>query len=99
MSVLSEEQIQSRLKDLKGWDLAGNAIQRKYEFQDFREALAFVNRVGEKAEAMDHHPDITINYSRVTLSLSTHSAGGITEKDFRLAAQIDEVAGRSHAAG
>lgn len=72
-----------------GWELKDNSIVKLYKFKDFLEAMRFVNRVAEQAEAADHHPDILIRWNKVTLTLSTHSAGGLTEKDFNLAAQID----------
>ncbi len=89
MAKLSPEEIKKRLADLSGWELAGNSIKKQYKLGDFKSAMAFVNRVADIAESVDHHPDITINYTRVTMSLSTHSAGGITEKDFALAQKID----------
>jgi len=89
MAKLSPEEIKNRLTGLAGWQLADNAIRKQFKFNDFMSAVAFVNRVANAAEAADHHPDIVINYTRVTMSLSTHSAGGITEKDFDLAQKID----------
>ena len=86
---LKSERIQSRVSTATGWQLVGESIRRTYAFPSFRSALAFVQFVGELAEAEDHHPDIDIRYSKVTLTLSTHSAGGLTEKDFDLAALID----------
>ena len=77
------------LARLPGWARAGRAIARTYRFEDFRGALAFVNRVGAVAERQQHHPDIDIRYNDVTLSVWTHDAGGLTERDFRLAAAID----------
>jgi len=77
------------LARLPGWARAGRAIARTYRFEDFRGALAFVNRVGAVAERQQHHPDIDIRYNEVTLSVWTHDAGGLTERDFRLAAAID----------
>lgn len=76
-----------------GWELvaSGKAIRRTYELPTFRVALAFVGWVGELAEAADHHPDIDIRWKCVALTLSTHSAGGLTAKDFALARQIDHV--------
>ena len=74
---------------MAGWELKEGAIVKLYKFKDFVESMRFVNRVAELAEAQDHHPDILIRWNRVTLTLSTHSAGGLTEKDFHLAAQID----------
>jgi 4a-hydroxytetrahydrobiopterin dehydratase len=77
------------LARLPGWARAGRAIARTYRFEDFRGALAFVNRVAALAERQQHHPDIDIRYNEVTLSVWTHDAGGLTERDFRLAAAID----------
>ena len=76
------------METVPGWENNGKEITRLYQFKDFREALAFVNRVGELAEAADHHPDIDLRYNKVRLTLSTHSAGGLTDKDFALALQI-----------
>lgn len=93
MAPLSEPQIGEQLKKLSnGWTREGNTIKRQYTFADFPGAVAFVNRLVPEAEAADHHPDITINYRRVTLSYSTHSEGGLTQKDFDGAAMADRVA-------
>ena len=73
-----------------GWENNGKEITRAYKFSDFKEAMLFVNRVAGLAETADHHPDILIRYNKVQLTLSTHSAGGLTEKDFSLARQIDQ---------
>jgi 4a-hydroxytetrahydrobiopterin dehydratase len=81
--------VAAALACVPGWARAGRAIARTYRFDDFRSALAFVNRVGELAERQQHHPDIDIRYNQVTLSLWTHDAGGLTERDFKLAAAID----------
>jgi 4a-hydroxytetrahydrobiopterin dehydratase len=86
---LDEAGIQEKLARLSGWARAGDAIRKEYKFADFAEAMGFVARVALRAERMDHHPDILISYSRVTLTLSSHDAGGLTERDFRLAEQID----------
>ena len=86
---LTRDAARRRLLALPGWELAFNEIKKTYVFGDFAEALVFVNRVGELAEEADHHPDILIKFNRVTLELSTHSAGGITELDFSLAGLID----------
>ncbi len=88
MTRLTETEIQQRLAGLAGWERHGDAIRRTFGFPGFREALAFVNRVGALAEAADHHPDIDIRYSKVTLALSTHDVGGLSARDFELAAQI-----------
>ena len=77
---------------LPGWQLDGSAIRRKFTFAGFPEALTFVVRIGFEAESADHHPDIFVNYKRVTLTFSTHSEGGLTEKDFNGARRADEIA-------
>ena len=90
--ALSQTEIQGKLRGLPGWELTkAKAMQKKFTFGNFKEALAFVNQVGELAEQSDHHPDITLNYNKVTLSLSTHSAGGLTTKDFDLAGHIEKI--------
>jgi 4a-hydroxytetrahydrobiopterin dehydratase len=89
---LADSDVARRLKTLSEWSQPGEEIQRTYRFKDFVQALAFVERIAERAEAVQHHPDILIRYSRVTLSLSTHDAGGITEKDFDFAAAADKLA-------
>jgi len=88
---LTLEQITFRLERLEGWELTDNAISKQFTFADFTEALAFVNKVGELAEQADHHPDILIQYKDVTLTLSTHTDGGVTEKDFSLVEDIDKL--------
>lgn len=88
MARLDDEQVRRRLATLDGWTRDGNAIARTYTFDSFASAIAFVNRIATVAEAMEHHPDIDIRYREVRLALSTHSEGGITEKDFDLAAQV-----------
>ncbi|HUG55257.1 MAG TPA: 4a-hydroxytetrahydrobiopterin dehydratase [Vicinamibacteria bacterium] len=86
---LSDDEVRTRLAALGGWSLQDGRLRRRYALPSFAEALAFVNRVGALAEAADHHPDILVEYRHVTLTLSTHDAGGLTAKDFALAAQID----------
>ncbi|HTN42969.1 MAG TPA: 4a-hydroxytetrahydrobiopterin dehydratase [Nitrospiria bacterium] len=90
---LSTAEIQQQLKALSGWQWADNAIKKPFDFDSFMAAIRFVNRVAELAEAVDHHPDITINYRKVTMALTTHSAGGLTQKDFALAGRIEGAAG------
>jgi 4a-hydroxytetrahydrobiopterin dehydratase len=80
---------EQRIKGLDGWMLEGDAIRKQYTFRDFLEAVAFVNCLAPKAESADHHPDILINYKRVTLTYSTHSEGGLTVKDFEGADAAD----------
>lgn len=92
MALLSDADIDDRLSRLPGWEREGDAIRKRYEFEDFMTAVGFVNRVAELAEEKRHHPDITINYRAVTLSLSTHDEGGITEKDFDAAGAFEAAA-------
>jgi len=87
--LLSDITIQRELGGIHGWSRRGDALTRTYQFRNFTAAMDFVNRVAEAAEAADHHPDIDIRYSKVTLTLSTHSAGGITQNDIDLAKVID----------
>ena len=89
MSRLNDAQIAQALRQTPGWERAGPEITRTYRFKDFREALAFVNRVGALAERAGHHPDIDIRYSAVTLALTSHDAGGLSGKDFELARASD----------
>lgn len=88
MTRMEEAEVARRLAALPGWERRGDEIRRTFAFADFKEALAFVNRVGALAEQLDHHPDIDIRYSRVTLALTTHDAGGLTARDFELASRI-----------
>ena len=92
MPKLSRAEIEERMKKLRGWTLEGDAIKKQYIFAGFPEAVAFVNRLAPEAERADHHPDILINYKRVTLTYSTHSEGGLTAKDFDGAAIADGLA-------
>jgi len=89
---LAKDEIKARLAGMKGWTLDGGEIEKTYTFADFKEAMLFVNAVARQAEAVNHHPEIEINYNKVEISLSTHSEGGLTDKDFTLAAQIDNAA-------
>jgi 4a-hydroxytetrahydrobiopterin dehydratase len=89
---LSSAEIQQRLARIKGWTLDGDAIKKQFTFANFPEAIAFINRLAPRAEAADHHPDILVNYKRVTLTNSTHSEGGLTAKDFEGAAIADQLA-------
>lgn len=92
MPKLSRGEAEQRLKRLTGWSIDGESIRKQYTFADFPAAVAFVNRLAPEAEAADHHPDILINYKRVTLTYSTHSEGGLTPKDFESAAIADRCA-------
>ena len=89
---LSRSEAEQRVKGLDGWTLEGEALRKQYTFADFPAAVEFVNRLVPDAEAADHHPDILINYKRVTLTYSTHSEGGLTVKDFAGAATADRLA-------
>jgi 4a-hydroxytetrahydrobiopterin dehydratase len=91
MAKLTREDAEQRIRALSGWTLHGDAITRQYTFKDFLDAMAFVNRLAPLAEKADHHPDILINYKRVTLTYSTHSEGGLTDKDFAGARAADAV--------
>lgn len=89
MQPLAESAIQEKLRAVPGWERQGDAIRRTYAFDGFKSAIAFVNRVAALADVRDHHPDMLVQYSRVTLTLSTHDAGGLTDRDFALAREID----------
>jgi 4a-hydroxytetrahydrobiopterin dehydratase len=91
MPVLSDEEIEARLAELDGWEREGDSLRRVFDRGDFKGAVDFVNRITPVAEEMNHHPDLWITWSKVTVSLSTHSQGGITESDFELASRIDAV--------
>jgi 4a-hydroxytetrahydrobiopterin dehydratase len=82
MALLTASEIDRQLTSVTGWTREGDAIRKQFTFKGFPEAVAFVSRLVPDAEAADHHPDITINYRRVTLSYSTHDEGGLTLKDF-----------------
>ena len=87
--LLTEKETKERMKKASGWKRTGQEISRLYTFSGFVTAMAFVNHVAGLAEAMDHHPDIVIQYKKVKLTLSTHDAGGLTDLDFTLARKID----------
>lgn len=92
MPLLSPQQTATRLAGVSGWSIEAGELTRTFMFPDFVASLAFVQRVGQAAEAAGHHPDIDIRYNRVRLALVTHSAGGLTEKDFDLAQAIGTLA-------
>ena len=92
MTPLSDTEADERLVQ-SDWSREGSSISREWSFEDFARAMAFVNRVAEAAEAVNHHPDISLHgWNKVRLELSTHSAGGLTDADFALAAKIDQLA-------
>ena len=92
---LTDGEVQAALKTLPGWGVESGAIVKTYKFAKFAEGIAFVQRVAKAADAMDHHPDIDIRYTKIRVALATHDAGGITGMDTRLAAQIESLAGAS----
>ena len=90
--MLSEAEIAEALCGLPGWARAGSAITRTFRFAGFPEAVAFVDRLVAPAEAANHHPDLAVSYDKVHVTLTTHDAGGLTQKDISLAQAIDELA-------
>lgn len=88
----TEDQVKAALDVVPDWNEVNGEIQRTYQFNDFVQAMKFVDRVAAEAESREHHPDILIRYNKVTLTVSTHDAGGITEKDFDLAKAVDAFA-------
>jgi 4a-hydroxytetrahydrobiopterin dehydratase len=92
MARLNDEEIEERLADLDGWERDGDAIQRGFRFDDFKGSVDFVKRLTPEAEDMNHHPDLAISWNEVTVTISTHSEGGLTANDFDLARRIDRVA-------
>jgi 4a-hydroxytetrahydrobiopterin dehydratase len=91
MTLLTDGEISAGLADLPGWDRAGNEITRTVKLGDFRDAIIYVGAVAHLAQAANHHPDIAISWNTVTLTLSTHSEGGLTEKDLALARQVNDL--------
>ncbi len=88
--LLAADELTKLLAELEGWEIAeGLRLTRRYAFADFKSALAFVNRLGEVAERENHHPDLELGWGRVSVALTTHDAGGLTENDFIVAAKID----------
>jgi len=90
---MGDEEIQSRLAELDGWEREGQAIVKTFELDDFVGSVRFVDAVVEPAEEMGHHPDLSISWNKVRVSITTHSQGGLTANDFELAKRIDEVSG------
>lgn len=91
MKKLSEEEIQEKLKDLDGWTYAKQAIHTSFQFQNFKEAFTVMTRIAFEAEAQEHHPNWGNVYNQLEISLSTHDADGVTEKDFKLAKTIEDI--------
>jgi 4a-hydroxytetrahydrobiopterin dehydratase len=92
MARLSDEEIDQRLSELDGWERDGDAIKRAFKLDDFKGSVDFVNRLTPEAEEMNHHPDLAISWNEVTVTISTHSEGGLTADDFELARRIEKVA-------
>jgi 4a-hydroxytetrahydrobiopterin dehydratase len=90
--LLSDNEIESRLADLEGWGREGDAIVKTFELSDFVGSVGFVDRLVDPAEDLGHHPDLSISWNKVTVSITSHAAGGLTQNDFELARRIDAVA-------
>ena len=88
---LSDLEIQRALGRLPGWSRRADTLMKTFTFQRFGDGIAFVNRIAKAADAMDHHPDIDIRYTKITCTLSTHDAGGVTDSDLKLADQIEKL--------
>jgi 4a-hydroxytetrahydrobiopterin dehydratase len=91
MARLSDAEIDERLSGLNGWERSGEAIVKQFDNGDFKGSVDFVNRLTPEAEEMNHHPDLEISWSTVTVTITTHSQGGLTENDFELARRIDTL--------
>jgi 4a-hydroxytetrahydrobiopterin dehydratase len=93
-TVLTGPEIDVALQSLPGWARKGGTIERVFQFDSFAQAMVFVNQIADAAEAANHHPDILVNYNKVTLTLVSHDSGGVTQRDIRMAGKINEVANR-----
>jgi 4a-hydroxytetrahydrobiopterin dehydratase len=92
MNVFSQKEINEKLNEVSGWKFADNSIVKEFQLKNFKSALEFVNKIGYEAESMDHHPDIFLHsWNKVKITISTHSAGGVTQNDFNLAKKIEEI--------
>lgn len=91
MKKLSEKDIEKKLEKLKGWEYVDGAIETSFQFENFKEAFSVMTRIAFECEAQDHHPDWSNIYNTLSISLSTHDAEGVTEKDFKLAQSIEEI--------
>jgi len=92
MAVLSKDEITEKLKSVDGWNLENNQITKEYKFKDFISALDLLNKIGSAAEEMNHHPDLFLHsWNKLKISISTHSEGGVTERDFKLAKKIESL--------
>ena len=92
MNLLSESEVQERLREAKSWNYSDKSISKEFQLKDFKSALQLVNKIGDEAEKMDHHPDMLLHsWNKVKVTISTHSAGGVTQNDFNLAKKIEEI--------
>jgi 4a-hydroxytetrahydrobiopterin dehydratase len=91
MARLDDQQIEEKLGGIDGWERSGDAISKRFELHDFKGSVDFVNRLTPEAENMNHHPDLDISWNKVTVTVTTHSEGGLTDNDFELAKRIDAV--------
>jgi 4a-hydroxytetrahydrobiopterin dehydratase len=91
MARLDDQQIEDKLSGLEGWERSGDAIEKRFELDDFKGSVDFVNRITPEAEEMNHHPDLEISWKTVTVTITTHSEGGLTDGDFELARRIDAL--------
>src|SRR3954464_14150451 len=92
MARLNDEEIEQRLAELDGWEREGDAIRQRFKLDDFKGSVDFVNRLTPEAEDMNHHPDLVISWNEVTVTITSHSEGGLTANDFELARRIEQVA-------
>jgi 4a-hydroxytetrahydrobiopterin dehydratase len=91
MAALTDEDVQAKLSGVDGWERSGDAIEKQFQFEDFSGSVDFVNQLTPVANAMNHHPDLAISWNKVTVTLSTHSEGGLTDADFELAGKLDSL--------
>jgi 4a-hydroxytetrahydrobiopterin dehydratase len=91
MARLDDQQIEEKLSGLDGWERSGEVISKQFQLHDFKGSVDFVNRLTPEAEDMNHHPDLDISWNKVTVTVTTHSEGGLTSNDFELAKRIDSV--------
>jgi 4a-hydroxytetrahydrobiopterin dehydratase len=92
MAALSDEEVKTKLSGLEGWESKDGAIEKEFKFEDFTGSVEFVGRITPVANEMNHHPDLAISWNKVTVTLTTHSEGGLTDNDFELAGKIDDLA-------
>ncbi|MGJ5675884.1 MAG: 4a-hydroxytetrahydrobiopterin dehydratase [Nostochopsis sp.] len=89
--LLTEAEVQNLANNLSGWTIEGSKLHSQRQFKDFLQAMEFVNKLVDPAESAGHHPDIEISYNKVRITLTTHDAGGLTQKDFELAKEISQI--------